>query len=854
MRTLATFFLLAFFTSLFHPMQVSARAERQNPSETALYDSSAPLIRWSQTAEANGVAYFLIPAEKSLQRYSLTTRAWLAPITFSQTPAVFAVDDSGIYVAFGQALYRFNLDGANQYPFSACCSSPVYNLLVYPEYLIAFMISTPSVSLNKETGTVVDMLIPDKALGVVHMLPEKALMVGLSNSTELDSIQLNPHGMFGDQFFRSSSDISWSKETFSLPGQNRVVTDAGQIFFANDLNYVRSITDRIDAVAVYGHQYVVARKGALIGYNANDQKLGEYTPLQPAQAIFVSGSTIFSFFSRPDGIDVTPLPVSVVKLTGQKEPIHPAQLDFWPDAVALGSDETLYLLHRPSLSIFRWSVAQRKFLSPIVLSDPPQNMAYAPLTNRLYLAYPNGTMTQIPLDTSLQEQPFTTTRSHLNGYKLVACDDFVLGVSNAYMDFFQYVYNAQGAQVAVKDAQVDLFNYVWSSANHRFYYLQREYSPHLVVSEEIGSAGQIQNELKNDVRSEQPYLWVKPDGLVLLTGDGKQYDAQTLTLNPGGTYPAPVTGAAWSGGSLFTVTPETGGAGLKLGKYNLAFQPVSTTHLEGSEAQLFAVSEGLLAVTRQGEHTSITIYGNDLQAAYQTTNYYVNLPIVAAPSPYQTQYVDDFSNPASGWAIYEDDSVKFGYVNGAYAIRTKQPGLYAAFAPTPRSENYEMEVDLSDINPSDEYGVILDVIGNADRFITFGFSKWSNRMFAHVFDGITDRMVYENNIYTSKIRIKVVRTQYELRVEDGNGSAYPLMGGISFDLYPYVSRVGFYVMPRPDQPNAEARFDNFVFRPLEGSITPAYQPLAPLNAQSGSLRAGDMLILPSSVTDLNSIR
>jgi hypothetical protein len=467
-------------------------------------------------------------------------------------------------------------------------------------------------------------------------------------------------------------------------------------------------------------------------------------------------------------------------------------------------------------------------------------MAYAPLSNRLYLSYPDGKITQIQLAASLQEQPFAATPSHFTGYGLIACDEFLVGVSRENDQFFHYVFDAQGVQVAKKGARAGSHG-SWNSANRRLYY-QNELS-YQVNSEEIDSAGQIKNEISSyNSGYFPPYLWVKPDGSVLVTGDGRQYDAKTLTFDPAGAYSAPLMSAAWLGGSLFTVTAGAFGVGLNLGKYENAFQPVSARHIEGTDAQLFAVAEGLLAVTRQNDHTLITIFGNDLQIAYQPPDQQVYLALIAAPDQTQTQYADDFSNPASGWAVYEDNRVKFGYVNGAYSIRTKQPGLYAVFAPTPRAENYEMEVDLADITPSDEYGVILDVMGNVDRFITFGFSRWNNRVLAHAYDGSTYRLAYENYAYTSKIRIKVIRTRYDLNVENFMTSMY-------FDLYPYVFRVGFYVKPRPDQPIAEAQFDNFVFRSLEGSVAPAYVPLSPLNPQSGGPGAGDFVILSPSALD-----
>jgi hypothetical protein len=56
-------------------------------------------------------------SQSELERYDLAAAQWLSPINLSGLsgpPTVAAADADGIYVAFDRALYRYDLNGANQ--------------------------------------------------------------------------------------------------------------------------------------------------------------------------------------------------------------------------------------------------------------------------------------------------------------------------------------------------------------------------------------------------------------------------------------------------------------------------------------------------------------------------------------------------------------------------------------------------------------------------------------------------------------------------------------------------------------------------------------------------------------------
>jgi len=133
---------------------------------------------------------------------------------------------------------------------------------------------------------------------------------------------------------------------------------------------------------------------------------GRATPDNPPQRIFVSGGTIYAFYFDGQAAQVEKIAVNTLHPGVPGAPVDPNGLAFTPDKAVIGKDETVYLLSKKYQSIFRWSVAQRRYLNTIPLLDLPSTIAYAPDENRLYVAYPNASIYQIRLDESLLETAF----------------------------------------------------------------------------------------------------------------------------------------------------------------------------------------------------------------------------------------------------------------------------------------------------------------------------------------------------------------------------------------------------------------------------------------------------------------
>ena len=72
-------------------------------------------------------------------------------------------------------------------------------------------------------------------------------------------------------------------------------------------------------------------------------------------------------------------------------------------------------------------------------------------------------------------------------------------------------------------------------------------------------------------------------------------------------------------------------------------------------------------------------------------------------------YTDDFSDPGSGWPVYDDSDVRFAYTDGQYQIWLKKPSL--GWPVTPGAKAADFTVAVSARRTSGDYGVYGIIFG-----------------------------------------------------------------------------------------------------------------------------------------------
>jgi hypothetical protein len=186
------------------------------------------------------------------------------------------------------------------------------------------------------------------------------------------------------------------------------------------------------------------------------------------------------------------------------------------------------------------------------------------------------------------------------------------------------------------------------------------------------------------------------------------------------------------------------------------------------------------------------------------------LPVVASFCP---DFFDDFSNPASGWEVGEDDYVRSEYLNGEYRILTKQSGyIYLFRAPICHRQNYVVEVDARWVGtPGASYGLIFGISGDFSQFYLFEVNTdyqvyWLLRGDPSGWATLVD-FTYSPAIHSGAAsnHLKVTRNGSQITLEV-NGT---VLGTWYDSTISGLTGAGLASSPYDDAPVSDARLDNF---------------------------------------------
>jgi hypothetical protein len=89
-----------------------------------------------------------------------------------------------------------------------------------------------------------------------------------------------------------------------------------------------------------------------------------------------------------------------------------------------------------------------------------------------------------------------------------------------------------------------------------------------------------------------------------------------------------------------------------------------------------------------------------------------------SPTPVHVDFIDDFSNPASGWFVGDVDNIRYGYFDGEYEMLVRPQNTIAfVSAPIPSlsaSAGYSVEADFRLQYGLGGYGLIFDRTSASD--------------------------------------------------------------------------------------------------------------------------------------------
>jgi hypothetical protein len=182
-------------------------------------------------------------------------------------------------------------------------------------------------------------------------------------------------------------------------------------------------------------------------------------------------------------------------------------------------------------------------------------------------------------------------------------------------------------------------------------------------------------------------------------------------------------------------------------------------------------------------------------------------------------YYDDFSRPESGWPTGDTPDSLLEYVAGEYRILTKSPRSMTLAGPGIAVPDYAVSTSVRNASSVyGTYGLLFAASGTWDQFYSFEISPGGGYALYRYDAGHWTVLASGLSEY-----IKLGLSTNQLRVER-NGSlirAYVnrhLLANVSDASFTGLRYVGLIVSTR-DQPNVDARFDNFAVYPSSCSET-----------------------------------
>jgi hypothetical protein len=183
-------------------------------------------------------------------------------------------------------------------------------------------------------------------------------------------------------------------------------------------------------------------------------------------------------------------------------------------------------------------------------------------------------------------------------------------------------------------------------------------------------------------------------------------------------------------------------------------------------------------------------------------------------------YNDDFSDPQSGWPIYQDEDYLYEYLNGEYRIMVKNRDLWAAASPDYQAADFVAGVEVR--NPSGLYGTYGILFGLAEdwsHFYSFeidpegyyGIWRYSD-VKGWTLLTVNYSSFLNQSTATNSLKVKRDGSTIEVYANDH------FLTTINDGTFVGMDYLGLIVSSF-NIPNLEARFDNFFANPITCSTT-----------------------------------
>jgi hypothetical protein len=511
-----------------------------------------------ETSTYNNIAYFADDTSTALKRYSLASEQFLPPITLATNPKAIHVDSSGIYVSYGTSIVRLDLTGANAHEIRVT-SKDIYDIESTDQYLLLSGYSYIQ-TLNKTTGTSIATAERWYSSPYISLSTDNSQIFSVSSGispADIRHMPLAADGTLGnetDSPYHGAYQIGERPVVF--PTKNRVVDTSGTVYNTMDLTFAGGLGGFYNDIGFWQGMPIVLRTNTLHSYNQALLETGIYVlpqnVLAEKLAIYLNKVFVFSFDGSGD--HAYSFDVSLISPADPAAAVDPTNLAYTPDALALDKNQdTVYLLSKANLNIFRWSVGKSAYIPSIPLADSPLQLTYSADQQRIYLTYSNGAINYIDL-TNNKEYPFANLGGAASA--IVAAGKYVVarGPTGAWGSLS--VFDKDGTRTDYRDWIEPTNGVAWDSTYERIYYISG-FSPsdlhQIPLDTTTGKLGSSKDSPYHDSNGWIDPIRISENGKFIALNSGRVVDGKTMSERADTNSNGYFKDTVWLVGNVFTL-------------------------------------------------------------------------------------------------------------------------------------------------------------------------------------------------------------------------------------------------------------------------------------------------------------
>lgn len=501
--------------------------------------------------------YFCINPKTQIDVYSLEEKKWTNPIIITHdSVTAFHIDSNFLYIAYDRALYRYSHDGGNELHLRNCTSG-IFTIKSDDSLLFVFYYNgievisssgrfiTETTEYNYKNMAYTSLSIDKSANSVYCQIRDIAKMTYDSTGKKLTFIENN-----------SKIEIPYTQRTWLFPGNDMLVTDRGSVVSCKNLTFINSFGVSISDIDFLKPDIPVVLSGNQILLCSNKFLKQGYQelPNTPDKMCIINNEAVLfaQSYGTPASIVVNTVKLDEFKKDQPVPVVNPEKLPFSPDEIFLNKT-TLFLYSQKHASIFRWDVQSQKWTSTIPLFENPIAIAFSASKDLAYITHKKTYICKLQTGSPMQaEQPFVNLRDTCGG--LLCTDDFLIA-NEAGMSVFDAEGRFIDNQHYIKTGTYGLKRASWNENARHFYYfdLNSIYWTEIGVDGKVGLVDQTRSFSSGELSKSFP-IKIRPDGLIVLLGDGSMYDSRTFYKKAKLT--SSLDDAVWINGTLYTMGYE----------------------------------------------------------------------------------------------------------------------------------------------------------------------------------------------------------------------------------------------------------------------------------------------------------